>query len=46
VLELWPAWPVGGGDDQYPARGGGGGHVGGCSTVRDPPHNIMDVGPV
>jgi hypothetical protein len=52
---LWPGWPAGGsvgqyppegGGSRYPAGGSGGGHVGGCPATGDPPHDIMDVGPI
>jgi hypothetical protein len=55
VLKLWSGWPTGGdagqylaggGGAQYLVGGGGGGHVGGCPAARNPPHNIMGVGPV
>jgi hypothetical protein len=46
VLEHWPGWSAGGGGGQYLAGGGDGGHVGGCLTVRDPPHGITDVRPI
>jgi hypothetical protein len=46
VLELWLGWPTGGGDGQYPTGGDGGGHIGGCPATGDPPHGIMDGGPI
>jgi hypothetical protein len=55
VLELWLGWPAGAGGGQYPPEDGGGqypprgssgGHVEGCSTVGDPPHDITGGGPI
>jgi hypothetical protein len=55
VLELCLRWPTGGDDDHYPpggcgsqysTGGGDGGHIEGCPTVKDPPHDIMGVGPI